>query len=282
MGCALACTAALGIGCTAPVEAGTDAGSASRLSLVEVRAYHSASDSTLLRFDASARFVSVREPGVPADALDVLGLAWPSVSPGSCAPVDETPAAKAAFRVDLRDLSPVAMQVQGEDGAVSPLSLEPRAFPDVVGLVSGVVFVAPSAPLVSSAKTVSMQVGGGPSPVTLGFDLPDAPQLKFLNATQSGADATFNVDARGLDVAALELPRGEDRIALDVVRAGVTRARCVLDATGNLHVDALSLGGAGDATLLVRAQRRLQREDASLGPVEARLERDVEVHLVVR
>lgn len=259
-------------GCAAPVVADVDAGSSQKLSVVEVRAVHAADTGSLVRVDATARFVSVREPGTPGDALELLGLDWAPVSAGSCTLTAETPAsASTPVRVDLRDLSPVTLLLEG-----SPVGLEPRAFPDVAGLVSGVVFVAPSgwsAP--ESTKTVSLQTAAG---TVGGLELPEIPSpLRLVDAVAN--DGTFTVDSRGLDLVTA-VPHGDDRTVVEIARGGVVRARCGVDASGKLHVDAVALGGLGDATLIVRAQRHLVRDELGTS-LDARLERDVEVRLNV-
>jgi len=268
------------IGCAAPVGAESDAGStAQKVSVVEVRAWHAPSDGALVRLDAAARFVSVREPGAPADALELLGLGWSNVSSGACTMVGGEPAPSAnPVRVDLRDLSPVRLVLDARE----PIDLEPRAFPDVAGLVSGVVFVAPAdlaAPV--AAKGISLQVGQGFPSVT-GLELPELPSpLRLVDAVvNDGVPTTFTVESRGLDIVT-GAPHEGDRIAVEVVRAGVVRARCGVDASGKLHIESGALGGAGDATLVVRAQRRVVRDDG-FSAVDARLERDVEIRIVVR
>lgn len=273
----------LAVGCAAPVGLESDAGStAQKVSVVEVRAWHAPSDGSLVRLDAAARFVSVREPGAPSDALELLGLGWSNVSPGTCTLVGSEPSPSAnPVRVDLRDLSPVRLLLDSRE----QIDLEPRAFPDVAGLVSGVVFVAPSdlaAP--AAAKGISLQVGQG-VPAISGLELPELPTgLRLIDAVAAvGTEGTFTLtdaDARGLDVATAP-PRDGDRIAVEVVRAGVVRARCGVDASGKLHIEPAALGGVGDATLVIRSQRRVLRDDLA-NAVDARLERDLEVRVVIR
>jgi len=270
------------VGCAAPIGPESDAGStAQKVSVVEVRAWHAPSDGALIRLDAAARFVSVREPGAPSDALDLLGLGWANVPAGTCTLPSSEPAPSAnPVRVDLRDLSPVKLLVDREQ-----IDLEPRAFPDVAGLVSGVVFVAPSELVAPAfAKSISLQVGQGQvgqgQPAITGLELPDLPAPLRLVDAVANEGSTFSVEARGLDIATAA-PSTGDRISVEVVRAGVVRARCSVDTNGKLHLDSAALGGTGDATLVVRAQRRVLRDDA-LNALDARLERDVEVRLVIR
>lgn len=268
------------VGCAAPIGPESDAGSsAQKVSVVEVRAWHAPSDGTLVRLDAAARFVSVREPGAPSDALELLGLGWSNVSSGTCTLVgSEASPSASPVRVDLRDLSPVKLLLDSRE----QIDLEPRAFPDVAGLVSGVVFVAPSdlaAPV--SAKGISLQVGQG-NPAISGLELPELPSpLRLIDAVANEGTFTLtDADTRGLDVATAP-PRDGDRITVEVVRAGVVRARCGVDASGKLHIDPAALGGVGDATLVIRAQRRVVRDDVA-NAVDARLERDLEVRVVIR
>ncbi len=281
--------AATAVGCAAPIGPESDAGSTARHALVEVRAVHAANDGSMSRLDASARFVSVREPGMPSDALDLLGLAWPAVQSGTCTlatAANEPARPTSSFRVDLRDLSPVSLDLKTDDGVVFPLNLEPRAFPDVVGLVSGVVFVGPSElPTAAAAgkdpRFVALSVSGG---APFEFELPDVPApVRLHDAVAGDVTGTFTIDGAGSGVE-LSTPaaHGDDRVVVDVLRAGFVRARCGVDGSGRLRVDGTTLGGIGDVTLLVRAQRRIVRDDLALGAVEARLERDVEVKLQVK
>jgi hypothetical protein len=267
--------AAAAFGCSANVGAEQDAGATQRLALVEVRVQQTP-EGLAGRFDASARFVSIREPGSPNDALDLLGFGWRPVPVGVCASVEgESSAPPAApVHVELKDLSPVALELKGDDGLSTRLGLEPRAFPDVAGLVSGVVFVAPAdTALVSGPRTATVQAG---SATFGGLDLPDLPsRLQLVDAIPE--NGTYTV-AHTLDFVASSVRDG-DRLAIDVVRGGVVRLRCGVDAQGKLRIE---LGNAGEATLVVRALRRIQREDVVLGPVDARLERDIELKLLVK
>jgi len=269
--------AALAFGCSANVGADQDAGSSQRLALIEVRVQQTPAG-IAVRQDASARFVSIREGGTASDALDLLGFGWRPVPVGACVSVEgESSAPPAApVHVELKDLTPVALELKGDDGLSTKLQLEPRAFPDVAGLVSGVVFVAPAdSPLVTGPRTAVVQAGNA----TLGaLELPDPPtKLELLDAAFDKENATYTV-APLLDFAAFGVKAG-DRLAIDVVRGGVVRLRCGLDAQGKVRID---LGAAGEASLLVRAQRRVTKEDASLGPLDARLERDIELKLLVK
>lgn len=269
--------------CSATVGAETTGSNAQKLAVVDVRVQQGAGSETL-RFEAAARFVAVKEPGVPDDALNVLGLAWGAPPVGVCTLGDTLPAApNAAVRVDLRDLSPVALELAADDGAPLLVRLEPRAFPDVAGVVSGVVFVAPSSTQVAATpRLASLRVGGA---TLSALELPELPaRVQLVDATS--VEGTYSIDAHGLDVIISSLakdgPKDSDRFAIDVVRAGVVRAHCGFDGAGKLRIDALSLGGAGEATLVVRAQRRVLRDDPTLGAVDARLERALELKVVVR
>jgi hypothetical protein len=267
------------LACSVTVEAdpGTSA-STQKLSVVDVRVHQSAAAVDALDLDASARFVSVKAPGAPADALDLLGLAWSPLPIGACAAADSPPGVK-SVRVDLRDLSPVTLELSGDEGQPVAMQLDPKAFPDVAGLVSGVVFSAtPGTTLGSAPRFVSVTV---PNATLNGLELPELPlELQLVDAVPLDG-GVYGIDARGLDVAAPPSSTG-DRLEIDVVRGGLVNARCGLDASGRLHVDAASLGGLGDATLVLRAQRRIQRDDATLGNVDARLERSMDVKILVR
>ena len=276
--------------CSATVEADQGGVTAQRLAVVDVRVQTPAPASNLygtdaLKLDASARFVSVKEPGAPDGALDLLGLTYPVVPLGTCAlaySATNTPVgnARGPVRVDLRDLSPVTLELKGDDGTPTLLGLEPKAFPDVAGLVSGVVFVAPSSMtmLGSAPRLVTVRV---PSATSAGLEIPDLPtRVHLVDAVAT--DSGYAVDARGFDVVVPAPVLPSDRLVVDVVRGGVIRAHCGADASGRLRIDGLSLGGQGDVTLVVRAQRHLLRDDAALGAIDARLERAMDVKVIVR
>lgn len=270
--------AASALACSVTVEADSAAQNAQKLSVIDVRVHQPAPVVDALSLDASARFVSVRAPGTSNDALDLLGLSWTPLPIGACMPADAAPAVK-SVRVDLRDLSPVALELSNDVGTPFTMQLEPKAFPDVAGLVSGVVFSAtPGSTLGAAPRFVSVKVPNGS---VGGLELPELPpKLQLVDATPIDG-GTYGVDARGLDVVAPS-PAIGDRLEIDVVRGGLLLARCGLDTTGRLHVDAASLGGTGDATLVLRAQRRTVRDDAALGTVDARLERSLDVKILVR
>src|SRR5439155_17091163 len=145
--------------CSVTVEADPGAtASTQKLSVVDVRVHQSAAAVDAVDLDASARFVSVKAPGAPADALDLLGLSWSPLPLGTCAAADSPPGVK-SVRIDLRDLSPVTLELVGDEGTPVALQLEPKAFPDVAGLVSGVVFsVAPGSTLGTAPRFASVQV----------------------------------------------------------------------------------------------------------------------------
>lgn len=279
---------ALGVGCSAAVvdPASIDSG-AEALSVVEVRAHQTGN--TIDRLDASARFLTVGKDAREA-ALDLLGLGWAAPPSGTCVgPQAVAPSTSA--RVDLRDLSPVTLAVLSNTGAglvaADPshtFALEPRAFPDVAGLVSGVVFVAPQttpAPSFPRIDGVSFAVGGR---ALTGFELPELPSkvrlVGALPTTVAGVEA-YSVEAGGFDLV-VGTPSATDPIVVEVVRSGVVHARCGFDAAGKLRIDAVSAGGVGELGLVLRAQRRVVRDDAVLGQIDARLERVVEIRVVAR
>ncbi len=262
--------------CSANVGADPNAGAAAqRLTVVDVRVQEGESGP---RVDASARFVAVKEPGAPGDALELLGLAYRTQPVGACTLGDPTATAPSAVRVDLRDLSPVTIELHGDEPSPSILRLEPKPFPDVAGLVSGVVFVAPSAQLVNPVRFATVHVGNGD---VQNLELPDLPaRLQLVDALPLGTGG-YGVDANGIDLNVSAIAP-TDRVAVDLVRDGVVRARCGVDALGHLHVDAATLGGAGDAVLVLRAQRHILRDQGALGSLDARLERALDVKIVVR
>ena len=273
-------------GCSATVVGGDQGGTTQRLAIVEVRVHDSAGDGDdLVRLEASARFVSVKEPGVPADALDLLGLSWTPPPAGTCvrnpsvdrdAPGHSNP----TVRVELRDISPVVLELRPSDGEARLLNLEPRAFPDVVGLVSGVVFVTPSDASALSARSPRTAWIRAGTNIPTAIELPDRP-TRVTFSSETTTDGIRVVDARGLELAA-HPGHADEQVVVDVVRGGTVRARCGVNSLGTVRIDADALGGTGEATLVVRAQRRVMRDDPTLGALETRVERDIEFRVTAR
>lgn len=276
---ALALVASLGLlgGCSAVADptAAEQVGS-QQFGVVEVRVGANAT------VDASARFVTVREPGTADTARSLLGLAWTAPAAGTCvAPTEAAQATGAAgTQIELVDATPVSLTLHDAVDAQSTLPLESRAFPDIAGLASGVVFVSSAgtrAATTSPIRSIDVSTVGG----ALGnFALPDLPtDLAIVGATES--DGRWSVGAAGIDVASPSND-GADPLEVRIVRAGVTMTRCTIDRGAPLHLGLDLLGGSGEVGLLVRAVRRSVIASPTFGSVETRLARELELRLEVR
>jgi hypothetical protein len=139
---------ALGVGCSAPVGAATSPGTAeaspeavSASSSAVVLIERTVSSGESARAEAVARFLRMRSGAVDDDALRMVGAAIDFPTVGACAPLSaakapEDSAARVEPRaVELVDVGFVSVEVNGVG-----LSLPPRRLPDIVDLVSGVVY----------------------------------------------------------------------------------------------------------------------------------------------
>jgi hypothetical protein len=253
--------------------------SAQQVAIVEVRAHESIADARTQKLDVTARVAAIRDPGTVADAIEVLGLRWSAPPVGTCAAVAPESAGTQPAHIELRDLAPVRVDVSSATGERVALPMEARAFPDVMGIVSGVVYATPAAtqaPLAGSVSSVELTLGASLSGA---LELPSLPaQLKIDAAESEGA---YAVDANGFDLWATA-KNDRDALSIEISRGGVARARCGLDGQGHLRIDGASLGGAGELSLTVRAQRNERRLDAALGTLDVRLERVMDLRVLAR
>jgi hypothetical protein len=98
-------------------------------------------DAPAARGEAVARFVRMRSGGVDEDALRMVGAALEIPAAGSCARVSDLGApatsGSVARAVELVDVGAVSVETEG-----AKTSLTARRLPDVVDLVSGVVYTS--------------------------------------------------------------------------------------------------------------------------------------------
>lgn len=126
-----------GVGCSAPLSSPTepDAELSSSSAVVLVERTVFVDDSA--RAEAVARFVRMRSGAVDDDALRMIGAAIEFPTLGTCAPLaaGQPPESGPARAVELVDVGSIGLEANGVRTA-----LQPRRLPDIVDLVSGVVY----------------------------------------------------------------------------------------------------------------------------------------------
>jgi hypothetical protein len=158
------CTAtlcAVGIGCSAPVGAaaaveGSIEASPSSTAVVLIERTVSSGESA--RAEAVARFLRMRGGPVDDEALRMVGAATDFPAVGACAPLSPAKAPESVARaVELVDVGSVSIEVNGV-----ALSMPPRRLPDILDLVSGVVYStrAPEPEALPSGATYVLRASG--------------------------------------------------------------------------------------------------------------------------
>lgn len=272
------CASLIGIGCSAHVADSTEsAGTAvQKLAVLEVQVQQNSSD-TIPQLTATARFASIRDTQHSNQLLQLLGLTSNSMEPGICRQtenkVNVTPSLyETRTRVDLHDRSPVTLELKELGRQPLTLQLEPHAFPDVVGLVSGVVFVARSPIHIlspSNAQFISWAISNQNSS---SFDLPSLPQLSTPNQDSSLPDTLWLSQANANY--SLQWVGGSfDRLSVDVIHNETTYLQCEADAHRRIQLPVTIFSNAKEVALLVRAHKRWVREDSTFGQLDIRIER---------
>jgi hypothetical protein len=276
-------------GCSAPVGAAPSGegpaveGTASSAALVLVERTVSTGAGDSARAEAVARFIRMRAGSIDEEALRMVGATVDFPAAGTCAPLTtlstrttQAPENEPARAVELVDVGSVSVEANGVS-----LSLPPRRLPDILELVSGVVYStrAPDAesfpteapyvlrvsgrPNLSNGVPSSMETDPGPfvvsavAPASLGDS--DTLQIGGHDAKTSGA-IVLSSDAP-IDVV-WTAGNPEDIVYIDVTSAnssvspGSHASRCVFGDTGRavLPPGVLALG---EGTLGVH---RLHRE----------------------
>jgi hypothetical protein len=253
------------LGCSANVAGSPEAGDAevgASAAVVVVERTATAGDT---RASAVARFLRMHSGAVDEEALRLVGAAVDFPAQGSCSAL---PAAKVAARaVELMNVGAVALEVGGVR-----TSLEPRLLPDVVDLVSGVVYATriSDADGLPADSTYLLRAAGAPE-----VDLPSFAVV----ATAPGEPVDLRVqgqDAHGPVALTAGVPvdltwtagGADDLVYVDVNGSPETSGpgvRCLFADSGHA-----SLANAADAwadgTLLVH---RLHRETFRVRGIDA-------------
>ncbi len=244
-------------GCSANVAASPEAADAEASTVTAVVTVDRTSVGETTRSEVVARFVRVRAGQVNDDALAMVGASLDVPAEGSCARLPWVAGAGPQRNVELLDVGAVSLDVDSPDHAIS---LAARRVPDVVDLVSGVVYTtraSESEPLPARGHFV-LHVAGAQ-------ELDVAPLA--VEATMSGEPSDLRVVPSESDPAAQALGPVElawapsdvagDVVYVDVATHGAPVSRCTFSDAGGRAVLAPSTLAEGDGTLTVH---RLHRE----------------------
>jgi hypothetical protein len=261
----LGTTALLGLGnllgCSGNVVSGSDASTATTQALLSVEGATQAGDLTgIAGVHASAYFFRLQAGADPGLATRVIGttLALPPL--GQCAAVelvsDDGLGLGPVGPVDLVDVGQVALQ-----GPRTRAVLAARAFPDVVDLVSGVVYTTrdPVADPVRVPGVYAFHVSGSPS----------VPSMSLEGRAPGTADGLY-VGGLSLGSEPLALSRGDltlswrpnpyaDAIYVELASledGPLERLRCTFTADGPGLIPAAALPKASSQSLTVHALHR--------------------------
>jgi hypothetical protein len=263
-GCALAL--AFATGCSGTVVSGSDASTTTTQALLSVeRSVEAGEGAGAPRTYASAHFLRLQAGADESIAARLVGadLSLPEV--GQCEPME----ALQNRAIPLASLGPVDLVDVGEVSLEADevrATLAARAFPDVVDLVSGVVYTTRdqfAAPLPEGGRYVFRVAGSGAiAPLTLA-------------ATAPGGLEQLRVDGLALDTVPLSLPRGDisiswqatgdDLVYVDLSSnddGSLERVRCTLPEGGMATIAASALPHSTSQTIWVHKVRR----EALTGP----------------
>jgi hypothetical protein len=268
----LLCSASASLACSAPVsatsEGPTEASSSGSPSTAVVLIERTVTGGESARAEAVARFVRMRSGLVDDEALRLVGAATDFPPSGSCALLSDikVPESVGARAVELVDVGTISVEANGG----SSLSLLPRRLPDIVDLVSGVVYStrasdpdslpSDAAYVLRAGGRLGLSAGGdefvpfvatAKAPAELG-DLRIAGQdAKTQGGLALSSDAPVDV------VWGVGSP--DDTIYIDVAEgasSGVHSVRCTFGDVGHAVLSPATLAD-GDGTLAIH---RLHRE----------------------
>jgi hypothetical protein len=249
------------VGCSGTIVTASDASTATTQALLSVESTAPAGDvAGSAGAHASAYFLRLQAGADPVLAARVVGTSLVLPSLGQCLPVemigDEGMPLASLGPVDLVDVGQVALQ-----GPTTGALLAARAFPDVVDLISGVVYTTrePVADPVREPGSYTFYISGSQS----------VPSMA-LEAHAPGTAKGLSIGGYALGAEPLALPRGDLTIAwqpnpyADAVYVELAsledgpleRVRCAFAAGGPGLVPASALPRANTQSLSVHAVRR--------------------------
>jgi hypothetical protein len=209
------------------------------------------------RVAAVARFVRMRAGAVDEYALRMVGASVELPALGECAASQSNEASAPARAVELLDIGAVFLEVAG-----ARASLQPRRLPDIVDLVSGVVYstrVSDADALPSRGAYVLRAAGNAElAPFVVTATAPG--ETAELRVAGQDARSPSGVLLDGATSTELTWDAGnaDDLVYVDVSRAPsqAQSVRCLFGDTGRAAL-ASSLFDTGDGTVTVH---RLHRE----------------------
>jgi hypothetical protein len=254
-----------GIGCSAPILTSAEAdaeASAQTTAVVLIERTVSTGDST--RAGAVARFIRMRGGSVDEDALRMVGASLDFPAMGTCASVVSAraaaPASGAARTVELVNLGAITVEANG-----ARVSLSPRALPDIVDLVSGVVYStrAPAPDALPAETSYVLRGSGRPeldvAPFAVTATAPNEPGELLVQGQDARAPGGLLLAPDAPADLAWSAGGPEDVVYVDVTQsaaAGPRNVRCLFDDGGKAIIPA-SLFTEGEGTMTVH---RLHRE----------------------
>ncbi|HEY3594175.1 MAG TPA: hypothetical protein VGL13_09875 [Polyangiaceae bacterium] len=249
------------VGCSGNIVTASDASTTTTQALLSVESTSPAGDAAgSAGAHASAYFLRLQSGADPSLAARMVGTSVVLPALGQCAPVeitgDEGMPLASLGPVDLIDVGQVALQ-----GPSTRSVLAARAFPDVVDLVSGVVYTTrdPVADAVRDPSSYVFHISGSQS-------LP----AMSIETHAPGTAAGLSVGGYALGADALSLPRADLTIAwqpnarADAIYVELAsledgpleRVRCAFAPSGPAIIPASALPRAGAQSLSVHAVRR--------------------------
>jgi hypothetical protein len=268
-----ACSATVG-GSVETADADANATSA----VVVVERTVGASDA---RASAVARFVRMRSGAVDDDALRLVGATVDFPALGSCATALATRKAGTARALELLDVGAISLEANG-----LRTNLQARQIPDVVDLLSGVVYATPTADadtlppgsvyVLRAAGSVEQEV----APFAVSASAPDEPSQVRIAGQDVGPErndvvalpAAFGA-AAGAGVAvevSWEPGAADDFVYVDVSGqpdvGAQTAARCLFSDVGRATLTPAAFGEMTNGTIAIH---RLHREPFRVKGVDA-------------
>jgi hypothetical protein len=257
---ALAAVGAM-VGCSGTIVTASDASTTTTQALLSVESTTPAGDgANNAGAHASAYFLRLQAGADPTLAARVVGTSLALPSLGQCLPVemvgDEGMPLASLGPVDLVDVGQVALQ-----GPTTGAVLAARAFPDVVDLISGVVYTTrePVADAVREPGSYTFYISGS-----------QAVPSMAIEAHAPGTARALSIGGYALGAEPLSLPRGDvaitwqpnpyaDAVYVELASledGPLERVRCAFAATGPGIVPASALPRASAQSVSVHSVRR--------------------------
>jgi hypothetical protein len=261
-----------GIGCSAPLASSAEPDaemSSSSAAVVLVERTVSVDDNA--RAEAVARFVRMRSGAVDDDALLMVGAAIEFPALGTCAPLAAARPAESgpARAVQLVDVGTIGLEANG-----LRTSLQARRLPDIVDLVSGVVYStrAPDPDTFPSDTAYVLRATGRPeldlAPFTVFATAPREPDELRVAGQDPHAPGGLVLPSDTATSLTWTAGNREDVVYVDVTQSaasGPSSVRCLFEDAGHAVIAATAMTN-DDGTLTVH---RLHRETFQTAGIDA-------------